>query len=451
MIHVIQLSICLVLILPSVVGASEQVQAGHPMSRMNFMSSECHPNRKLKPYVHKPVASNDCYACHKPIGSDHNFGKVALAAKHCTECHKTFSQAQPGPQERKTHTCVTCHNPHESDHPKFLKVEKPILYTSELCLSCHEKMIQKKGVGHHPVTRDLKLVAQKKTRLAETTPSDCFTCHDVHRSKKQFLLKREVNQLCVDCHEEKVDEKRNHVVKKDGKQHEQGCLNCHRLHEGMLNSRLLKESKTKSHMCIECHSNKAELVSSKHDMKTWPHKLQQKIFKIRKMSDAKIPCQICHAMHNSDFQKNHLRELTSVFSLDPISNQCLSCHHNDTFKGMIAQVQYFSHPNKILSVSLAKRGYRPDDFSLHFFSMLGEEIKDNRQTVTLSCGSCHNPHIWSSENKTVLEKQKPGTIQNSFLINNKKTMVLCASCHGQSAILYYSKFHTRKIRKLDVN
>ena len=85
-----------------------------------------------KKYRHEPVAAGSCNRCHDPHASAFRFTLREPSWELCRTCHS--AKAEPSaylealdakgvaiPGGREHFSCASCHDPHLSDHPFFLK------------------------------------------------------------------------------------------------------------------------------------------------------------------------------------------------------------------------------------------------------------------------------------------------------------------------------------------
>ncbi len=125
----------------------------NPISNRCFI---CHEQkRKLwwsKKYQHDPMKMGECNKCHNPHGSENEFFIRRPAYELCASCHAdklivghietTFYSGKKHPvrgfddpsRRGKKLSCVSCHNPHASNHNYLLKRDR-----ESLCLMCHNK------------------------------------------------------------------------------------------------------------------------------------------------------------------------------------------------------------------------------------------------------------------------------------------------------------------------
>lgn len=133
---------------------------------------------------HGPFEDGDCSICHQNKDPLNPGPLTALANDQCLSCHEEFTQvmARKSGHEAARQSCVSCHNPHNSQFQKLLVEE-----AGALCLSCHE---------------DIKARAaqSKVTHGALSTDAKCMNCHDPHAAPVENLLTRLPFDLCVNCH-----------------------------------------------------------------------------------------------------------------------------------------------------------------------------------------------------------------------------------------------------------
>jgi len=188
-----------------------------------------------------------CEECHGP-GKAHAEGNRkaivkmgALTAEQqsgvCLVCHQDYVRKAEWfatAHARQRITCSDCHPVHQQ--PKA----SPMLREGipQLCFKCHGriKALLRKN-SHHPV-------------LEERVK--CTSCHDVHRSTEQAMLKAPVGLLCISCHRDKEGPflfEHDPIVNEIS----ESCLACHTPH-GSGNVQLLKLGSRG--LCMQCHSDK---------------------------------------------------------------------------------------------------------------------------------------------------------------------------------------------------
>lgn len=152
----------------------------------------CHDSMAAKKFVHGPVASGDCLACHDPHKSPNKkLLRAPAGAPLCFMCHDESKFKAKFPHEPvASGDCLDCHDPHQSDYK--MMVRKP---GSKLCFDCHDESLAKGKSVHPPV-------AQGK----------CLDCHMIHGSPYRKMLKKNFPEqfylpydpanyaLCFGCH-----------------------------------------------------------------------------------------------------------------------------------------------------------------------------------------------------------------------------------------------------------
>ena len=149
----------------------------------------CHDDVNKAKVVHAPVEGGMCTGCHEFSGQGDDT-KVALVGgfkadavgELCTTCHDGVAadlKAAVAHAPVQGGECLTCHDPHKSEHKGLLKAAQ-----GELCTTCHD------GVGDE----------LKKAVVHAPAASRCSTCHSPHGGKNARLLRQVPNGLCQSCH-----------------------------------------------------------------------------------------------------------------------------------------------------------------------------------------------------------------------------------------------------------
>jgi predicted CXXCH cytochrome family protein len=156
----------------------------------------CHDEANFKgKYLHTPVTTGMCTACHDAHQSDYN--KVLLKDQPglCFDCHKETKF-----KGRSVHApvggglCTGCHNPHASNSENILLSDVP-----EVCYTCHDKA----------------LFTKKNVHAVVSMPNGCNLCHNPHASDTKPILLQAIDPLCISCHSTKTDGR--HIVSLPGK------------------------------------------------------------------------------------------------------------------------------------------------------------------------------------------------------------------------------------------
>ncbi len=167
---------------PNKTPPDSSINASH-LRNYNMWAVSGH-SKALSAIIKNERATADCYGCHSAEG----FLAKLQGKKIDIEKKETFS----------TLTCVTCHEPHNSDNP-YQSVMDP----EKLCNSCHtqEAVLQGKGARGIEETRSfhsaipcvschmtegnhlMKVIRPDAPDLSETRTDTCTTCHK-DRNKK---------------------------------------------------------------------------------------------------------------------------------------------------------------------------------------------------------------------------------------------------------------------------
>ncbi len=397
---------------------------------------ECHDHFKEKleyPFVHTPVKTGECSACHNPHTTSHGKLLDEDPDKICNQCHGGIVPKNPKSSHQVVMEghCVKCHDPHASKN-KF-NLLKP---GNELCFDCHKNInntVAKAKFKHPPVekgcischdphasTKGNHLLKNELAALCVSchradqanflkqhmnypvAKSNCSSCHDAHGSNRAGILFDQVhppvaNKTCSQCHEistspdalstrkkgfelcrgchsdmmnDTLNKNRIHWPLVD----RQGCLNCHEPHASPQKNLLLGDMKS---LCGKCHQDTMELqrkLAGKEKQENADEK-----GKVIKGALTHNPiqegnCDACHSAHSSD--SNFLLNQPSVIKL------CGTCH----------------------------------DWSKHTNHPMGEKVIDSRnKNLTMQCLSCHVSH---------------GTGYR-YLIPLPTVTDLCVQCHTQ--------------------
>jgi predicted CXXCH cytochrome family protein len=81
----------------------------------------CHELPRDKRYVHGPLASGGCLACHDPHSSKYRYLLVSEAEGFCLECHDRQAVMRVAAHAGVTQPCTDCHDAHMSDNEYLLR------------------------------------------------------------------------------------------------------------------------------------------------------------------------------------------------------------------------------------------------------------------------------------------------------------------------------------------
>ena len=114
---------------------------------------------------HPPYVEKRCDDCHDKTKEN---GLVGPRNEFCFICHTGFVKGTYVHGPVAVGDCLACHEPHNSNFPSLLKVNK-----ATVCASCH--MEKRLAQGMHEKVRDKGV--------------GCMNCHDPHSTNAPFFLK----------------------------------------------------------------------------------------------------------------------------------------------------------------------------------------------------------------------------------------------------------------------
>lgn len=185
-----------------------------------------------------PAGTGECETCHGPRsrhvedqGIDFRIDEPRLQSGVCLQCHQGGARMawKAGAHHSGDVSCSSCHT------VMIQKSERALLNSPdgrETCYRCHaEVRTETNKMSHHPV---------REGRM------DCASCHNVHGSTPDLLIRNTVSETCYSCH----TEKRGPFVWEHAPVRE-SCTTCHAPHGS--NQRNLLTSKD-PFLCLSCHS-----------------------------------------------------------------------------------------------------------------------------------------------------------------------------------------------------
>ena len=396
----------------------------------------CHDafKEKLKnQFVHTPVKTGECTACHNPHTSSHGKLLDADPNKICMKCHQGIMPKNPKSIHKAVMegNCVKCHDPHASKN-KFVLVKAG----NELCFDCHKNIansVTKAKFKHSPVAKG------------------CVGCHDPHASTKgNHLLKNDVTALCVNCH--RTDQPsfiKQHMSYPVAKSDCSSCHDahgsdragilfdnvhppvankvCNQCHETPTSPDALKTKRAGFELCRGCHTTMMNDTFNKNRIH-WP------------LVD-RVGCLNCHAPHASPQKKlltGDMKTLCGKCHIDTMARQEKLVEkekqENAAAKGRVikgalthipieegsCEACHSSHASDsgflLKQPSVIKLCENCHDWSKHTSHPMGEKVIDSRnKNLTVQCLSCHISH---------------GTGYR-YLIPFPTVTDLCVQCHKQ--------------------
>lgn len=378
------------------------------------VSPQCHSQMGKGNFVHGPVGSGTCIACHNPHGTPFKNMMTRPGAEGCYICHETEAEEFKG---KSVHApvseggCSDCHDPHQS--PLRYQLKSPS--RQEFCFNCHDVKLVKQANLHEPLKG-----------------GDCIACHHAHASPNKKLLTLPPEKLCYSCHqdiEKGLNKKYVHPVIKEN------CQECHDPHASSQKALLRK---VQNQLCIECHQTIHPKTTQSIAQAKFPHQPVQK-----------GECSACHGVHFTDFEKllkAPLKEIcltchqdlgektrTSKYFHGPVEqNDCAACHqtHGSLFPRILKNyfpvefyISYktenyaicFDCHNKDIALhpkTLELTNFRNGDRNLHF-------VHVNKERKGRSCKACHEVHAGNQPKH--IRKEVPYGKMWSYPIHFTKT------------------------------
>ena len=363
-----------------------------------MICQSCHNAHGQRALLSPTDNSSLCLGCHRKqsslIDSRHDIRSKLPKVKNI----KQQTPAQSGP-------CGACHVPHNAVGKKlWARPLKKGGLPSQMCLTCHgpDAGIEIKGIGSHSHPVDIKPAAKdavsKKLPLfrADATKAadgriQCFTCHDVHRWNPK----------------------------------PSAAIGDPRTEGDSSNSFLRMANDGASALCVACHKDKQQLLSSDHNLRiTAPAEKN-----VHSQTAAQAgPCGACHVPHNAAPKRLWARPSTAEDNW--VNQVCIACHNAQG----AAKEKWIGKNTHPVDVDLNSLGPAVRLADIHrilpLYSPDGIQAADQHMV----CLTCHDPHTWRPQPAT--GPQAPytanveGTAKDSFLrAENYPKPDLCTTCH----------------------
>ncbi len=420
------------------------------------------------------VEAVECLDCHAPHGAltDMLLDGEPTAIQGCRRCHEGLAgenEARSHPVGRSVEdadaveilrarsvflgsydevTCLTCHDVHSSGEGSWLTAA---FDAHERCLLCHDKQTSLTGGSH-----DLRDGPQGHVATA------CLACHVLHDaggpSLGRMAGRRGDPSDCLECHgfggaaDAEIDSRAGHPLFEDnpapgslpsvtmqgadalGVPGKTGCLSCHDPHAdtGLNgNEAMLRLPGSEADGCLACHEDMATAVDSDHDLRwTQSRYADQR----RDSMHAGGSCLGCHGMHEKGGWRGLVTPLGGRVSNTPDERVCLGCHQAGNRVGGTV-VRVWDHPGDLLLTTAKLPWHNTGELPLYDRS---GEATDDTQIGSITCLTCHDPHVWSPK-KGGQGGRGEGDTQSSFLRDGWEGF--CSGCHGEEALSAYRYFH----------
>jgi DmsE family decaheme c-type cytochrome len=153
---------------------------------LNSKCLTCHEKNNQSNYLasmhsRRAVACIDCHSVHSPKSLTAQL-KTKTDADGCFTCHKDMRakmmRTSHHPVREGKMACASCHNPHDGGREKMLKADQ----VNELCYQCHAEKRGPFAFEHAPVREDCVSCHEPHGTnhprlLAQKLPNLCWNCH----------------------------------------------------------------------------------------------------------------------------------------------------------------------------------------------------------------------------------------------------------------------------------
>lgn len=323
------------------------------------LANGCHTILQEKRHIHAPVAEGDCHSCH-----------IAVNETHPSGTNGDFHLIQDGGD-----LCFSCHDRQGFDgkrrhgpsasgacttcHDPHSADQAPLLKMElrQLCLGCHQDFAQ-----------SMKNASFLHSAITE---QDCGACHLPHSSESAGLLKGDGTDLCFACHADIKKKYDTSLAKHKALYVDQRCGNCHFAHFAEYPSLLKKEGQD---LCFGCHG---ESDAAKPDgLRNIRREIEGKKVVHGPVADGQ--CIECHETHGGGYPKLLNGPFPQAFyaSFQPDQYDfCFRCHDKELLT---------AQPVK------AQTAFRNGSDNLHFRHVA-------RKQKGRTCRACHSLHASDGE------------------------------------------------------
>lgn len=367
---------------------------------------------------------------------------------------------------RNSLACLTCHDPHKTEHRHFLRATP-----DAICASCHGSHAESLA-GPHDFTTHPQLKNAKERTAAQT--GKCGFCHAVHDAEGTALwaatrtAPQGPDDFCIQCHRpgglaaDKLAgallhptgagttrkalamECRLPLFDAEGRRNKAGfvtCVTCHDPHGGRAGLLRLphgEDTGGTDAMCMDCHHDARSIQTSMHSL-AWlsDHAISHRT------TGPTSACGQCHAVHAQPglLGPGMWAAPSGPASHSPDVRRCTGCHDRG---GTASAVNGFDHP------PVALRNVNPP--GAPGFLPLVDERGVHDANGHISCLTCHLPH--GRELLTNQPQEAISTRADQYWLRAVMPMIrpyltpnLCSTCHGYDGLRRFLYYHDPRKRQ----
>lgn len=440
-----------------------------------------------------PAQSGPCGACH----SFHQYARrpdpqPADVAGTCATCHQTgrcaekvtglpfghplelaanrvpsgrlFTLSTTQPAGSRRLVCVSCHDPHRTDHSRFL-----VDQNDRICGECHQNQVARLA-GSHDFGNRTEMRNAHDRGPAET--GRCGFCHGIHGTTGPLLWSatskqpEKPDEMCLACHADHTHaaarpsptlhhpsgpstagkaastDSRFPLYDDRCRQSSDGfvsCASCHDVHGDSGDGVALMRGdgrNTSPTVCLSCHQDTRHIEGTMHAQEF----MQRHLTAVNDHRTTRF-CAPCHAVHGDPSQQRVAGRLPEAFDLYPSDMRlCLECHAVGSHKAVVRITWHPAIPMRNVAAA-DQPGFLPlaDDQG-----RLGEEGR-------ITCQTCHLPHGRAVSTapsgidaSTASEAARRGA---KALLRPYTVPNLCSSCHGVEGLANFLYYHHPEKRR----
>lgn len=273
----------------------------------------CHGDLEAAAFLHAPIVQAvGCDQCHTLTDqNEHLFGPLPPQPDICFDCH-TLTHTRPIVHAPVANwQCLDCHDPHSSEQRFLLRdpaAEAPRFASGAAGVQELQAILSFQPVGELCMSchgGGLSLAGAIHRPVRE---QGCLRCHRGHDGDDHGLLKEPLTTGCRDCHEDKIDEYASfsyvHRPVADGR-----CTGCHAAHASEYAGLILAAYPEENYadyvnacyeLCWRCHEPAlAELENTATATRFRNGEKNLHYLHVNRARNGRT-CRVCHDTHAGD-------------------------------------------------------------------------------------------------------------------------------------------------------